>query len=39
EAIKILTSVKQIGNINVEIKTVGTSGTIKAAMRKYLTSS
>ncbi|MBU3901817.1 MAG: hypothetical protein KKE04_00410 [Candidatus Thermoplasmatota archaeon] len=39
EAIKILTSVKQIGNINVEIKTIGTSGTIKAAMRKYLSSS
>jgi len=38
EAIRILNSVKQIGNINVEIKTVGTSGTIKAAMRKYLTS-
>jgi RNase P/RNase MRP subunit POP5 len=35
EAIRILNSVKQIGNITVEIKTVGTSGTIKAAMKKY----
>lgn len=39
EAIRILNSVKQIGKINVEIKTTGTSGTIKAAVRKYLTRS
>ncbi len=37
EAIRILTSVKQIGKTDVEIRTTGTSGTIKAAMRKYLT--
>lgn len=39
EAIRILNSVKKIGKTDVEIKTVGTSGTIKAAVRKYLTSS
>jgi RNase P/RNase MRP subunit POP5 len=35
DAIRVLNSVKQIGKADVEIKTTGTSGTIKAAMRKY----
>jgi len=38
EAIRILNSVKKIGKTDVEIKTTGTSGTIKAAVRKYLSS-
>ncbi len=34
-AIKLLTSIKDINGLEIEIKTLGTSGTIKCATRKY----
>ncbi|MDI6707921.1 MAG: Rpp14/Pop5 family protein [Candidatus Thermoplasmatota archaeon] len=36
EAIKILTSIGCLGSEEIKIKTIGTSGTIKCATRKYL---
>lgn len=35
-AIDLLNSIKKISNIDVEVKTVGTSGTIKALIRKHM---
>jgi len=34
--INLLNSIKEISNSKVEIKTVGTSGTIKALIRKHM---
>lgn len=34
--IKLLTSIKKINNQEVEIKTLGTSGTIKALIKKHM---
>ena len=34
--IKLLKSIKKISNENVEIETLGTSGTIKALVRKHM---
>jgi RNase P/RNase MRP subunit POP5 len=36
DAIKILTSINKINDIDIKIRTIGTSGTIKCATRKYL---
>ncbi|MEW6069453.1 MAG: Rpp14/Pop5 family protein [Candidatus Thermoplasmatota archaeon] len=36
EAIKILSSITKINEEEIKIKTLGTSGTIKRASRKYL---
>ena len=34
-AIKLLNSIKKIGNKDIKIKTIGTSGTIKSLIKKH----
>ena len=34
--IKLLTSIKNVSNINIEIETLGTSGTIKGLIKKHM---
>jgi len=37
DTIKLLNSIKNISNDKVDVETFGTSGTIKALIRKYMT--
>ena len=34
--INLLTSIKQVSSINVSVKTLGTSGTIKSLIKKHM---